>query len=256
MTADRIRTLTIEAFVIRHRDWGESDRIITTYSKELGKARLVIKGARKIQSRKAGHLEPFSRVRMQLSRTSDLPIVTQVETITSFQPLKENLDLIVKASYLAELVEKFTQEDQEGEPPLFRLISDTLDRLMDPQRSWNALRFFENRILDISGYRPEFFNCVECHKEIIQEDQFFAPSSGGVVCANCGISKPGMWKMPAKTLKYLRFFQKNSFNDYARTRLSEEERILIETFYQNYIKYLLEKNLNTSDFMRAIEGNR
>jgi len=254
MTADRMRTLTIEAIVLRHRDWGESDRIITTYSKELGKARLVVKGARKIQSRKAGHLEPFSRVRMQLSRTNDLPIVTQVETVTSFQPLKENLEMIGKASYLAELVEKFTQEDQEGEAPLFRLISDTLERLMDSRRSWFALRFFENRLLDISGYRPEFFNCVECHKEIVQEDQFFAPASGGVVCATCGISKPGMWKMPAKTLKYLRFFQKNSFNDYARTRLSDEERSSVENFYQNYIKYLLEKNLNTPNFMRAIDS--
>lgn len=255
MTLSRIRTITIDAVILRHRDWGEADRIITTYSKELGKARIVVKGARKIMSRKAGHIEPFSQVRMQIAKTSDLPILTQVDTIATFQPLKENLEMIGSASYLAELVEKFSQEDQEGEAVLYRLILETLERLMDLQRSWFALRYFETRILDISGYRPEFFTCVDCHKEIIQEDQFFDPSLGGVVCADCGWSKPSKWKMPAKTLKYLRFFQRNSFNDYSKARILESEKAELESFFQNYIKYLLERNLNSPDFIRVIGKN-
>lgn len=250
---NRLRTFNVDAFVLRHRDWGEADRIITIYAREIGKARVVVKGARKIMSRKAGHLEPFSLVRMQLSKTSDLPILTQVDTIKSNQELRENLEAISAASYIAELVEKFTQEEQDDELGLYKLIADTFDRICQPEKIWYATRFFEARLLGLAGYRPEFFQCVECRAEIIQEDQFFAPLMGGVVCAKCGSNKPGMWKLSAKTLKYLRHFQRASFSEYTKAKLDEGERQLVETFSQNYFKYLLERNLNTPDFMRSIK---
>ena len=62
----------MEAVVLRHADWGEADRLITLYSHERGKLRAIAKGARKIRSRKAGHLEPFTRVTLQLARGHDL----------------------------------------------------------------------------------------------------------------------------------------------------------------------------------------
>lgn len=251
--SDRSRIFNVEAIVLRHRDWGEADRIITVYAREIGKTRVVVKGARKIMSRKAGHVEPFSLVKMQLSQTNDLPILTQVDTIRSNQGLRDNLEAISAASYLAELVDKFTQDEQDGESALFKLIADSFDRLGKPNQVWFATRFFETRMLGLAGYQPEFFQCVECHSQIIEEDQYFAPAMGGVVCARCGSYKPGMWKLSAKTLKYLRHFQRAPFSEYAKAKLDEKERLAVETFFQNYFRYLLERNLNTPDFIRSIK---
>ena len=69
----------VDAVVLRHADYGEADRILTLYTRQLGKTRAIVKGARKITSRKAGHLEPFTHVRLQFARSRDLPIVTQAE---------------------------------------------------------------------------------------------------------------------------------------------------------------------------------
>ena len=71
----------VEAVVLRHSDWGEADRILTLYTRERGKVRAIAKGARKIRSRKAGHLEPFTRVTLQLAKGHDLLIVTQADTL-------------------------------------------------------------------------------------------------------------------------------------------------------------------------------
>jgi DNA repair protein RecO (recombination protein O) len=49
-----------EGVVLRHMDYGEADRLITVYTSQSGKIRALVKGARKITSRKAGHLEPFT----------------------------------------------------------------------------------------------------------------------------------------------------------------------------------------------------
>jgi DNA repair protein RecO (recombination protein O) len=81
----------VEAIVLSHHDWGEADRLLWLYTRELGKVRVVAKGVRKLRSRKAGHLEPFAHTRLQLARGRDMLIVTQAETINAFLNLREDL---------------------------------------------------------------------------------------------------------------------------------------------------------------------
>jgi DNA repair protein RecO (recombination protein O) len=82
---DQPRSFRVEAVVLRHANWGEADRILTLYTREQGKLRAVAKGARKIRSRKAGHLEPFTHITLQLAKSRDIPIVTQVETLDPYR---------------------------------------------------------------------------------------------------------------------------------------------------------------------------
>ena len=49
------------------------------------------------------------------------------------------------------------------------------------------LRFYELRLLDLMGFRPQLFQCALCEGEILAEDQFFSPENGGVLCPKCGI---------------------------------------------------------------------
>ena len=92
------RSYKVEAVVLRHADWGEADRLLVLQTRQLGKLRVVAKGARRIRSRKAGHLEPFTHVRLQLARARDLPIVTQAETVEAYLPLRDDLN---KTGYAA-----------------------------------------------------------------------------------------------------------------------------------------------------------
>ena len=108
---NRERTQQVEAVVLRHSDWGEADRILVLYTRETGKLRAIVKGARKLSSRKAGHLEPFTRVRLMLARGRDLWIVTQAETVDAYLSLREDLQRIGQASYVVELLDRYTYEE-------------------------------------------------------------------------------------------------------------------------------------------------
>jgi DNA repair protein RecO (recombination protein O) len=66
------RTLRVEALILQHSDWGEADRILRLFSREQGKLRAIAKGARKMRSRKAGHLEPFMRSKLMLAKGRDM----------------------------------------------------------------------------------------------------------------------------------------------------------------------------------------
>ena len=66
------RTFRATAVVLRHVEYGEADRILTLFTLERGKIQAIAKGVRKIRSRKAGHLEPFTRVRLFLDKGRNL----------------------------------------------------------------------------------------------------------------------------------------------------------------------------------------
>ncbi len=119
----------VEAVVLRHVDYGEADRILTLYARQLGKTRALVKGARKITSRKAGHLEPFTQVKLQLAKGRDLPLVTQADTLEAYLPIRGDLFLTGQAAYVVELLDRLTYEDGLENPGIFQLLTDTLKRL-------------------------------------------------------------------------------------------------------------------------------
>jgi DNA repair protein RecO (recombination protein O) len=246
------RSIRVHAIVLRHADWGEADRLVTLYTREQGKLRAVAKGARKITSRKAGHLEPFTQVKLQLSRGRDLYIVTQADTIDAYLPLRENLILTGNASYVVELLDRFVYEEEGANPTLFRLLADTLQRLAEAGDTWLAVRYYEMRLLDYLGFRPQLFECANCGREIKAEDQFFSFTLGGVICPRCGQGLPNLKPISLETLKYLRHFQRSSYGEAARARPSSGVQAEAESLMQGYFTYLLERELNSPGFLKRV----
>ena len=74
-TSERIRK--VEAVIISHKDLGEADRLIRLISLEHGKLSAIAKGARKIRSRKAAHIEPFTYAALVLAKGQTFWIITQ-----------------------------------------------------------------------------------------------------------------------------------------------------------------------------------
>ena len=243
----------VEGVVLRHADWGETDRLLTLYTRERGKVRAIAKGARKIRSRKAGHLEPFTRVTLQLARSHDLPIVTQADTLDAYLPIHENLARTGQASYIVELIDRFTYEDDTENYGIFRLLTEVLSRLEKESDPWLAIRYYEVRLLDLLGYRPHWFECANCGREIKAEDQYFSAARGGVLCPSCGRGLPGVWPISVEALKYLRHFQRSTYAEAQRARPTPEVQNEVESLLQHYVTFLLERALNSPRFISQIK---
>ena len=245
------RTIRVEAVVLRHSDWGEADRLITLYSREHGKLRSVVKGARRIKSRKAGHLEPFTRVALLLARGRDLWIITQAETLDAFLPIGQDLACTANASYVLELLDRFTIDEGENRA-LYALLVETLERLSSGQDAFLVLRFFELRLLDLLGFRPELLACVKCRKPILAQDQFFSAQQGGVLCPPCGAGGAGVVPLSMTSLKFLRHIQRSSYAEARRVHATSQVGSEMEMLLQGYIYFVLERSLNTPGFIREI----
>jgi DNA repair protein RecO (recombination protein O) len=237
--------------VLRHSDWGEADRLLVLFSREGGKLRAVAKGVRKLHSRKAGHLEPFTRVKLLLARGRDFWIVTQAETVDAYLPVREDLLRTAYAAYALELLDRFTYEEGENRP-LYQLLVDTLERVSTLADAFPAVRYYDIRLLDLLGFRPELNNCVRCGAEIQAQDQYFDAGLGGVLCPRCGGNVPTARPVTMNTLRFLRHYQRSTFREASRVALPPEVRREMEGLLNFYLTYLLERRLNTPAFLREV----
>lgn len=249
--AKQERTLRVEAVVLRHADWGEADRILGIYTREAGKLRAIVKGARKLQSRKAGHLEPFTRVQLMLARGRDLWIVTQAETVEAYLPLREDLQRIAQASYVVELLDRFTYEEGANHL-MYSLLVDTLGRLAITDDLTLTVRYYELHLLDLLGFRPELVSCVRCGSLIQAQDQFFSVLLGGILCPSCGPFELSARPISMPSLKFLRHIQRSTYAAAVKAQIPPPIRSEMETVLQSFITFHLERNLNSPAFIREV----
>lgn len=246
------RAFRTQAIILKRRDFGEADRILTIFTPDRGKLDVIAKGARKPTSTKTGHVELFTRTDMLIHKGRDLDIVSQAEMNMPYMGVREDLVRGAYASYIAELLDRFTGEADEGYEELFELMDDTLDRLCTDNDPRLAVRYFEVQLLDLVGFRPELSECVVSREPIEAEDQFFSYPMGGVV--KPGYAHDGMGGVPISmvTLKLLRHMQRSPFSHVKSLTIhpalhDESERILL-----GYVTFLLERKLQSVDFIRRI----
>jgi len=225
--------------------------LLWLFTREIGKIQVVAKGVRKPRSRKAGHLEPFTRVELLLARGRDLPIITQAEAKDVYLTLREDLVRVGYAAYVIELLDRFTYEEGENNS-LYRLLSETLSRLNSEDQPAFGVRYYEVRLLDLVGFRPQLFHCVNCGEEILAQDQYFSFEKGGVFCPRCGKNEPSARPVSMPALKILRHFQRSRYSEAQRARLSSAVDLELEELMGYYLTFLLERGLNTPSFLRQV----
>ncbi|MBN1440033.1 MAG: DNA repair protein RecO [Anaerolineales bacterium] len=247
----RERTYQTEALVLRRRNWGEADRILTLFTPGRGKIRVRAVGVRKPASRKAGHLELFHRAKLFLARGRDFDIVTQAETIDAYAALREDLVRSAAASYAAELLDRLSPEESDN-PDAYRLAVRTLEELSgggDP--AW-ILRCYDLKLLECSGYRPELSLCTVGGEQIRAEDQFFSPARGGAVCPRCAERAEGRFPVTLAALKVLRHVQRSPLDAALKLRVRPETLDELEELLRRSIQFVLESPLRSRNYLAEV----
>jgi len=192
--------------------FGETSKIITLYTKELGKLTLMVKGARNPRRRLASTLQFLSHIGVviYLKEGRGLQFLSQAHLINPFWEIKGDLDRFCAASAGAEFVSRL-QIGQETHPDLFVLLMDFL-RLVGEVNYQGLKPLLVSFLLQASqllGYGPSLSRCIHCKRKILDGEEgglLFSPEGGGVVCRKCA-QRNGYYLKPSmdlvKTLKAL-----------------------------------------------------
>ena len=172
------------ALVLRSVDYGEADRIVTFYTRELGKVAAFARAARKSQKRFGGALEPFNRLAIRYrDRRGELLSLASAVVDRARPGVTTELERIHRASYVTELVTEATRE-REPHAELFDLLDAGLEVIATADTAGGWLAAFELKLLALAGYRPDLAGCASCGDA--GADRYrFVPDRGILLCARC-----------------------------------------------------------------------
>jgi len=151
-----IRSFKTEGIIIKRRNFGELDRLLTIFTKYNGKIQVRAPGVRKITSRRSSHIEllNLSVLTLYKSSRSLFPILTEAQTLENFLPIKNNLPKVGFAYYICELVDRLCPDNQENKKAFF-LFKDTLYGLGSNYNSDSIVEDFEDGLLATLGFLPK-----------------------------------------------------------------------------------------------------
>lgn len=149
------RSLKTEALILKKYSLPGSDRIVSLFTKELGRVRVVAKGIKKITSRRLPHIETANLVFVTLSRSKETYYYRDSSLISGFSHIKSNKENIAYVYYLFFILEKILPEEQP-EPLVYRTaINFLVDLSKRNTRETFPLATYINAVLKNLGYTKE-----------------------------------------------------------------------------------------------------
>jgi DNA repair protein RecO (recombination protein O) len=252
-TADRL--YRCEAIVLARMDFGEADRILTLYSRQHGKLRVIAKGARRPLSRLGPHLEYFSRSQLMLARGRELDVVTGAETEDAHLPIRNDLDAFGHASHMVEILARLTEDRQENHA-VFDLLARSLRLLADGIDPFHVTRHYELALLILLGFRPEQYHCIECRAALAPAPHQFAVDMGGFFCEQCQKRGVGARVVSVEAQKYLRALDRGGLSATVRLRIEQPLREELEGLLGAYLRHIAERDLGSLRVLRELhEGS-
>jgi DNA repair protein RecO (recombination protein O) len=242
-----------EGIVIRSTDYGESNKVVTLYTRELGKVGVMARGAKKPNSRLSAITQLFTHGYFLMQKGSGLGSLQQGEIISSLRSIREDIFLTAYSSYIVELTDKST-EDRKSNPYLFELLYQTLNYINEGYDPDVLMNIFELKILNVLGLHPILNQCTICGST---DGNFsFSIREGGLLCHRCLDKDPYHFKITPATVKLLRIFYYFDLNRLGTISIKDETkaelRKIIWTYYDDYSGL----HLKTKKFLNSIKQFR
>jgi DNA repair protein RecO (recombination protein O) len=173
-----LRVYTAEGIILKRKPTGEADRIVTIFTRQYGKIRILARGIRKITSRRASHLEVFTHGIYTIHGGHFMDLVSEASTVRSGSLFDTDETRLGYAYCISELVDQLLAERQEHED-VFYLLRDGLNALLASNtvdRYQAILTEFVHTLLWTLGFLPHSryiqMNSMQQYIERITERHF------------------------------------------------------------------------------------
>ncbi|MGQ9487600.1 MAG: DNA repair protein RecO [Armatimonadota bacterium] len=236
--------VTVQAIVLRRRPLGEADKVLTLFTREMGKVSAIAKGARKPTSKLAGATETCVQARFHLAQGKTFWIVTQASVERARARLHRLLVNAAAAIYACELTDRLLEENVPDDD-LFALLASTLDELeISEHPAWILCRF-ENTVMLQQGYAPVLDTCTHCGARVDGDQIAFLPHTGGALCPACARSLSGAVKLSRVAWLTWRAMNADASIGFPGEEVSKE----IEQAVHLHLRYHLDREMKSTQIL-------
>ena len=221
-----------EAFVLRARPWQKADRLYDLFTVHEGVISAVLRSAAKPGNKLAGHLLPFSKVRVMIGRGRQ-DHLAGVATINDFSNLRSSLHNLSLASAIAELLLK--DQSRGYKVKEFMLLEEVLTLLdnldISTAKKLLLVRTWLWKYLSLAGWQPQLDTCLICSQSIGAGKYV---SGRGIICK--GHDNSGT-EVSAELITWLKFIGQADWHELVNQdinkNLNKEWLKISSLFYQS-----------------------
>ena len=232
------RENTYQSFILKKQPYGEADELITLYTQEAGKLRVMAKSIKFAKSKLQYGLQLLFLARLTVTAGS-LPKVIGVEVLQTFPAFRESMEAATMAQYAAELALKFTP-DEEKNGQLFALLADFFEFLNanTGQILRAGLEKFKIAFLDVAGFG------LVANTNLLQKSGIgFSNSRGGFTTEQVFDSTP----VSKQTLE--QFFEIRATTFAHLSQLTAQDFSALHALLSNFLSYQLERDIKSEKFL-------
>lgn len=241
--------ISTDGLVIKETSYGESDRLITVITRDLGVISAYVKGVKSFKSKRSPATSLLSYSDFIIEKKGDTYRITEASANKVFFGAGSDIVTLSIAQYFCELCNIFKPVEQESEEFL-RLILNSLHFLTEKKRSPELIKAItELRISVISGYAPNIIACNGCGKfeDVVM---YFKLDDGTLYCDNC--RKENCVSITLTVLKAMRHIVYSKFESLYSFDIPEQSAKELSMLCENYITYQTEHKFLTLEFLRGL----
>jgi len=248
---------TTNAIVTRSLNYGESDKIVTFFTRDFGKLKGIAKGARRSKKRFQNALGLFSHLRLIFFDKEGMGLARaeSCDILHSFPKIKEDLKKILYGNYYLELVNEMAGE-REANREAFELLLSFLSNLEETKPQEEQLRLFEIRMLSLFGYRPNMKRCNLCKRNWEDSEEihvvFFSLERGASICEKCSKTWNHLIPISLGTAKLIEKISQIELSKIQRLRFTPQSLSDSRELLPKFISYQLGKELKSLKTLRQI----
>jgi DNA repair protein RecO (recombination protein O) len=240
------------AIVLRTRPFGESDKIVSFLTQDLGKITGIAKGAKRSRRRFINSLEPFSLINLHIQDhvNRSLAFIVAADLLVGFKQLVTSLVKISYASYMIEITEGLIAEREENHS-VFKHLRDGLSYLDENEPSLRFLTLFELTLLRLTGYQPLLDSCKRCgndrHRTVAR--WYFSFSDGRILCNSCAHTRKQTLLIGATAVEVLKDLQTEHSAVTSRISLPASVITEIRSLVLQFIQFHMDREIKSASFL-------
>jgi DNA repair protein RecO (recombination protein O) len=242
---------TSHAIIMRVKEFGESDILVTFFTPNTGRLKGVAKGARRSRKRFVNCLDIFNLVNLEYSckRKGELYLIHSGKLIDAYLGLRADYSSLLKASYIIELTEALFPWEL-SDPNMFEILKKSFHLLSEGKRGDLIPIIFEVMAMSQGGYGINLDKCCVCGREYTGEGTaVFKSEKGGIACMKCQPITAVNPKMSPETVNITRLMQSKSLMVFEQLNIPDEVISEIKPVLKLHREYHLGQQIKTASYM-------
>lgn len=246
-----MKIVKIQGIIIKEVNTGEADKIVTIFTKKLGKIQAVARGARRPNSRLIAGSQLLCYSDFVLQKGKEMYEMKSCEVIESFYNIRYYLDKLTYASHMVDLVTEVSEENLSY-PKVLQLFLNTLYVLSTKDKNPELLiRIFEIRLMSIVGFEPQVIECLGCKK--VDTQIYFSAKMGGIICSECRNLDKSAIKISESTLNTIRFIIYCEMNKLFSFDVGDNVLDELKKVSQEFYKVNINKHFQKLEFLKTLD---